>query len=380
MRVLHVTDAAAAGVLSAVTTLARAQADAPEFEKVAFRYTPRPESPAVDDIRAAMGAAVDVEVWPASLYGLWRGLSTEIGHGRYDLVHLHSSRAGFLGRIRSGARPSRTRVVYSPHGFAFGRSDFSSVQRGAFLLMERVALAGGKDVLLVSESERMLASASLPGIRARVLPNAVDTDRYRPVGGRTSGRLDVVHVGRLSGQKRPGLFAEIAERARALRPGRFSFTWLGDGDRGLLGPGAAVEVTGWLTRDEVRARLGRASAVLFTSSGEGMPMALLEAQSVGLVVVGSDVVGVRDLVTHGENGFLFDTVDEALDGLDRLLDPACLDGLSAAARARIVDRHCVSDLAQRSHAIYRAFLAPRGRPGADSTVGSHPRTSNERTS
>ena len=53
----------------------------------------------------------------------------------------------------------------------------------------------------------------------------------------------------------------------------------------------------------------KASVALSTSRWEGMPLALLEAMSEGLAIVASDVVGNNDIVTHGEQGYLFSVED-----------------------------------------------------------------------
>ena len=67
MRILHVTDAASAGVLTAVTTLARAQAAHPDIERVVLGYVPRPDSPTPAGIAELTGPAVEVRRWHRGL-------------------------------------------------------------------------------------------------------------------------------------------------------------------------------------------------------------------------------------------------------------------------------------------------------------------------
>ena len=79
----------------------------------------------------------------------------------------------------------------------------------------------------------------------------------------------------------------------------------------------SIEVSGWLPREELHRRLSTASALLFTSRGEGMPMAVLEAQAMGIPVVASRVTGVVDLIDHGSNGLLGGSVGELAEALDQ---------------------------------------------------------------
>lgn len=370
MKVLHVTDAASGGVLASMTALARSQAADPRFEWVSVRYTPRSDSPTCDAIAVAMGSGVDVEEWSSNhrrspLGRLVLGMLSELRRD-WDIVHLHSSRAGFLGRMCAAVLSPRAHLVYSPHGFAFNQLAFSASARNLFRRFEQAALCGGRDLVLVSRGEAELAVDHLPRARTAVLSNAIDTDDFRPAGhsaGTDTDPINVVHIGRITGQKRPELFAQIAARADIDHPGRFRFLWIGDGDRKRLRGGPEITITGWLEPEAIREQLSGVSLLLFTSTGEGMPMSLLEAASMGIPAIGSDVVGVRDLIDHGRDGMLFDTVAEAVAALNELANADVRRELGEAARARIVSDHSQADLAERSLQIYCSFLAPD--PGTD---------------
>lgn len=376
MKILHVTDAAAGGVLSAVTALARSQAADPRFECVALRYTPRTDSPSHEEIRAALGPAVDVAHWSTRPRGSLRGLALGLlraMRGDWDVIHLHSSRAGFLGRAIAFVLPTRAHRVYSPHGFSFNQIEFSPAAKRLFRVLERLALLGGRDLVLVSPGESQVAAEHLPQARTAVLPNAIDTTSFLPTAGpaaETDGPsadvdapIEVVHIGRITTQKRPELFAQIAAQVEAQHPGEFDFTWIGDGDRSLLESCPTITITGWLSPEHIRDRLSHASLLLFTSAGEGMPISLLEAASMGVPAVGSDVVGVRDLIEHGVDGMLFDTADDAVAALQELSAEETRHRLAGAARTRVVRNHSLTDLAERSLRIYCEFLAPQ--PAAD---------------
>lgn len=372
MRILHVTDAASGGVLTSATALAAAEAAEPGVESVLFAYTPRHDSPDHDEISRLVAPATAVR-WAHSprraIPGLVSHINREMRSGGWDVTHLHSSRAGFLGRMLAKVHGLETSVVYSPHCFSFTQARFSQAAVAVFLGLERLALRGGSSLVLVSDSEADIARAKLPGVRAAVLPNTVDTDALRPSAPTVdTAPLRIVHVGRVMPQKRPELFAEIAKTMDRDHPGRFEFTWIGDGDRALLGD-AQVTVTGWLSPAETRERLSAAAGVLFTSAVEGMPMAILEASSLGVPTIGSDVDGVRDLITSGEDGMLFDSVGGAVAALLDLGDAERRSRFADAARRRVLAAHSRKGLGARALAIYgeltdAAPLSPEAVPSA----------------
>ena len=355
MRIVHLTEASSAGVLSSVTALARAQAASPDVESVALACVARADSPPAEEIAALCGEDVAVQVLPCragrrelDLLGLLR---TTLRADPAALIHLHSSRAGFLGRLLARLGGTASRVVYSPHCFSFDRADLPGPVRTAFRGLELLALPAGHRLLLVSESEAALARRALPGARVATLSNAVDTAACRAAArsAEHTGALRVVHIGRIAGQKLPAEFSAVAEALSA--PGEVEFRWIGEGDRERLSP--VVSVTGWLSATEVRAELAAADLVLFTSGGEGMPMSLLEAQAMGLPVVAHPVTGVSDIVLDGTTGLLRESTAELVTAVSSLLGaPDTRQEMSRAAARRMQDHFDVSDLAARSLAAY----------------------------
>lgn len=354
MKILHVTDASAAGVLTSVTTLTREQAKGSD---VTFGYVPRHESPPHDEIVRAMGAGVRTIRWdgkPREL-ALMRGLLRLLVDETFDVVHLHSSRAGLLGRIASRVR--NVPVVYSPHGFAFARRDFGSGSKLLYRLLERVALHWGDGLVLVSESEQELAHRALPRARTEVLSNAVDCaelDECVPVARRCSS-VRVVHIGRIAPTKRPDQFSAVAKRVRLSRGNEtVGFRWIGDGDRSLLGED--IDVTGWLDHSSVLAEIAAADLVLFTSFSEGLPMALAEAQGLGVPVVASRVAGVRDVVLDGQTGVLADSEDELVSAvLGLIAKPETRARMSLQGKTFVRESFNADRLGSQSLEIYRSL-------------------------
>lgn len=383
MRILHVTDASSAGVLTSVTTLARAQSTSSLFTEVAFAYVRREDSPERHEIQAFTGPDVSVQEWssssgPVRLVALTHHLFRALRSGRYNVIHFHSSRAGFLGRLVARMTGHARDAVYSPHFFAFAQTGLGTPRRVAYLFLERAASFCGKNVVVVSDSEGALARASLPGVAVAVLPNVVDNASLNDYAckARTGGQgpaptpakqvYRIVHVGRIAEQKCPELFsAAIDALYKRFPPGadvQLEVVWLGDGKRSLLGDDTLrIEVSGWLPREMLRERLAAADVVLFTSRGEGMPMALLEAQGLGIPVVASRVTGVCDVVDHGITGFLGASLDELVGYVHLLLtDDQLRARMRQASQLRSARLFDVGNLAERSMAAYTSLEPGRG--------------------
>jgi glycosyltransferase involved in cell wall biosynthesis len=364
VRVLHATDASSSGVLAAATAIAKATAALPGFD-VTFAYVPRADSPSREEIAAMMDGSVRVirlsSTHRTAVPAFAAGILSLLARRPVDLVHLHSSRAGMLGRAAALVTGHRNRAVYSPHSFAFDRSDASALSVAVLRGLEQIGAVLGPRLALVSDSEERLARRSLRGVRTAVLRNSVDVAALARPASRRSGHgpLRIVHVGRIAPQKRPDVFGGIARRweqehrtAGALPAARFR--WLGDGERQLLGDG--VEVTGWLSPTRLRAELADADLMLFTTAGEGMPIALLEAQAMGIPCVAHPVTGVTDIVVDGANGIL----DATSEGLFRALASLAGDAparrrMGEAATARITHEFDLADLAKRTLDAYRAL-------------------------
>ncbi len=163
-----------------------------------------------------------------------------------------------------------------------------------------------------------LARSAAPRIPVQVLPNGVDTRRYRPKPEDDRERreprdegpsgLRLLFVGRIVHQKGLDLLFE----ALAAQPEDVTVDIIGDGPERdtlvrqaeRLGLSHRVRFLGWLDRDLLPAHFQAADAFVFPSREEGMPNAVLEAMACGLPVIATDVRGMAEVVVTGESGWL----------------------------------------------------------------------------
>ena len=90
----------------------------------------------------------------------------------------------------------------------------------------------------------------------------------------------------------------------------WKFIWIGDGDLRSELTASNIEITGWMDREEATEQLARADVFLIPSLWEGLPVALLEAMYQEKLCIASRVIGNRDVMINGENGFLADRYED----------------------------------------------------------------------
>jgi glycosyltransferase involved in cell wall biosynthesis len=283
------------------------------------------------------------------------------------VVHLHSSKAGLVGRLLLRRRRP---TVMQPHSWSFWAKT-GAVARAA-LAWERVGARFADVVLCVSEDERRVGQES--GIRARfeVLPNGIDLTRFPPPGPGdrdaarallgTGGEPLAVCVGRLHRQKNQDALLDVWPRVRGAVPGA-RLVLVGDGpDRQALERRAVdgVELVGG--SDDPRPWLSAADVVVAPSRWEaGMSLVTMEAMACGRSVVATDVAGMRSGLGAGAGAVVPQDDPAALAAavIERLADPARADAEGAVGRARVQEHHDLRRQHEGIERLYERLLAER---------------------
>lgn len=357
---MHITESFGSGVLTVMSQWVNALAEYGVGSIVV--HGRRPETPAAYREMFASGTTF-VEVRMARQITPARDLATLIELCRImrtyraDILHLHSSKAGLLGRIAARVVPTR-RVLYSPHGFSFLRTDISQRSQRTYRAFETFGARLGGSIVACSSGEYSAARNLTENVT--LLRNAVDLTEiagvlasFQQVDDRHL--LTIASSGRISAQRGPDLFREVAERLSEQMPGRFRVVWIGDGDDRNIFDCTAVEITGWLARQDALQFLAREVDIyVHLSRWEGLPMSVLEAMALRKPVVATDVVGNIDAVKDQETGFLVSNQDQAVAALLMLAaDPSRRQSMGNSGRER-AERH-FSTSVQKSHLIQLYF-------------------------
>ncbi len=303
---------------------------------------------------------------------------------RPDLVHTHTAKAGFVGRltaiVESRPRPS---IVHTYHGHVLG-DYFGHTRSRVYRSLER-ALASHSDCLVgVSNATvgELVRLGVAPRERFRVIPLGVAMEPFLQVdpepGGPLRRELGVgpdqvlaTYVGRIVPIKRLDVLVRALAVARAQRA-RVQLAVVGDGELrpelerlvSELGVAQAVHLLGY-RRD--LARVAQASDMyVLSSDNEGMSQSLIEGEGAARPVAATGVGGVPEVVTP-ETGILVGRGDHhALgDAIARLAGDRDLRlRLGRAARGRALARYSAERLVADTDDLYRELLDARRSPRA----------------
>lgn len=213
-------------------------------------------------------------------------------------------------------------------------------------------------VFVITETLRAEVARVMPDMmdKVRVVPMGVDTGTFAPPAEARPDRPGTFAwfcCGRLNRVKGHDTLIQAAGLLRERHPDRmFRITIAGEDEQGGsgyhrdldrmiadAGLGGVVVLLGSVTQDAVRAGLQSADGFVLASRHEPLGVAYMEAMACGLPVIGTDAGGVRELISHGENGILVPPEDaHALaDAMELVMQDAPLrQRLGAEGRQRIL--------------------------------------------
>jgi len=272
-----------------------------------------------------------------------------------DIIHLHSSKAGILGRIVSPFTIGRNSTIYTPNGAPFARTDVSSKKQKIYELCERFANICAGQVICVSQSESNIYKSV--NISSTYINNGVRIQNNQLVFEKDHSNLPIkiVSSGRITNQKNPTAFNNIAKHF--LKNKNVEFIWIGDGKKKSQLDSPNITITGWISKDEVFKRLSSASLYLSTALWEGLPFSVLEAMSLGLPVVISNCIGNEDLIEHGKSGFIYNDIPECTSYIDRFINnPDQISTMGKDAWIRCEKNFSRKRMAENYEAAYDKLL------------------------
>ena len=336
----------------------------PALEALGIRFRPLPSStrsfaPAAD-LRAA--------------YELWRVLRDE----RPDVLHTHNPKPGLYGRVvaRLAGVPI---VVNTVHGL-YAAPDDRLPKRILVYVLEAIASRFSDAELVQNPEDLALLRSYRIAPNAELLGNGIDLTRFDrerlPVSTRAAVRAalgvtdDQIVIGTIGRLVREKGYPELFEAVARLDPDRFVLACVGGDDpekadaldRGLVDAARAGGVRFLGHRDDVERLLTGFDVFVLASHREGYPRAAMEAASMGLPIVATDIRGCREIVDPGVNGVLVPVEEasalarafEALDDSDRRSE------YGRASRARACERFDERAVVQRVLAAYAAVARRKG--------------------
>lgn len=233
-------------------------------------------------------------------------------------------------------------------------------KRALIYWLERIAYKTAMAIIITSEEGRAYIGSKFPTVinKIRLVPNYVDIDRLSPIANIKQER-GVVYIGRLSKEQK-----NLVNLIRSFEGLNLTLTLVGDGsERKQLEKlarelGVQVNFLGRRSSREITEILGRHRFFILPSFYEGNPKALLEAMSMGKVCIGTQVAGIREIITDGVNGFLSGVSSKDLrNTLIKISkkDEFTLDKISKKARNTIMKDFSLKTVVNKEFGLYEAL-------------------------
>lgn len=273
------------------------------------------------------------------LDGSARGLMRLISRDGPTLIHSHGYKANILGRIAG-------RLTGVPVVTTFHNGDNGTGKLRLYTSLDRITAPLGRSIAVNETIARKITG------HATVIPNGV----FIPDAQTEQRGKEIAFVGRLSHEKGPDLFCELAGQCPDL-----DFAVYGDGPMmGELGRSHGNSVTFHGSVDDLDDRWASIGLLVMSSRAEGLPMAALEAMANGVPVAAFDVGALASVTADGRGWCVPEGETKALANAVRewsALTTAQSRSLSERCRQYVSDAGSASQMAARVSDVYAQALA-----------------------
>jgi glycosyltransferase involved in cell wall biosynthesis len=286
-----------------------------------------------------------------------------------NIIHTHTAKAGFLGRLASLVSLQKSVRVHTFHGHLLN-GYFGPFKRTLVVIAEKSLAFTTRQLLAVGDKVRQdLLKAGIgskekfglmpPGLAIGNLPSKNDALTFF---GLNNARLQCAFIGRVTQIKRPDRFLEVVSEIKK-RDISLDFFIVGDGEllevcrERIITENLPVKVLGW--QSNIEKVLSAADIVVLTSDNEGTPLSLIQAGMAKLPVVSTNVGSVSEIVLDSVTGLITSLdVQEIADALEKLVsDKALRAQLGIAAQDFTLVNFGVQRLVRDHELLYKKLLS-----------------------
>jgi glycosyltransferase involved in cell wall biosynthesis len=289
------------------------------------------------------------------------------------IIHTHTAKAGFLGRLASILSMHPSVRVHTFHGHLLS-GYFGGIKTRLIIITERFLAIFTDQLLAVGENVmRDLLEAKIgnkdkfsimpPGVELGELPDKLES---RDILGLSSGHMYCSYIGRVTQIKRPDRFLDVVSEARK-RNIDLHFLIVGDGElldycrERIAREALPVTILGW--RSDIERVLAASDIVILTSDNEGTPLSLIQAGMANIPVVTTNVGSVSEVVMNGSTGIITSSkVSELADALEKLFNDSSLrQSLGGNAQKYTKSNFGVQRLVSDHEELYRKLMSNRAK-------------------
>ncbi len=214
---------------------------------------------------------------PLAMAILWWQWALLVWRHQPDLIHLHSTFAGLIGRTI----PHAARIVYCAHGWSF-ETNASPLKKRAYQLVERMLAARADEIIVISRSELDAAVvAGIDGGKCTIVYNGITERPATPPAKPAGEAISVLFVGRLDEQKG---YDVLLDAFHQLDGDKLRLDLVGEAvqsDSAPLDLPRNVSAHGWLSHDRLDALMAASDVLVVPSRWEGFGMVAIEAMREG---------------------------------------------------------------------------------------------------
>ncbi len=230
-----------------------------------------------------------------------------------------------------------------------------------FYLISKMVYSFADHINLTSEHSAVFVQKRFGISRNKisVFSNFIDTDIFSPKINSETLPNRIFFIGRLNREKNIFLLIEACKKAN------FGLDLIGRGDlkdeleQYAREINADVRFLGVYPNNQLPALIAKYPMFVLPSIWEGNPKSLLEAMSCGKAVIGTDVVGIREIIQDGVNGILCgNNAHEISSAILRLMnDPLLREKLGNNAREYILKYCGISKIVDMELVVYETMLS-----------------------
>jgi glycosyltransferase involved in cell wall biosynthesis len=283
-----------------------------------------------------------------------------------DIVHTHTAKAGFVGRLVCLLFLPKAKVIHTFHGHLLN-GYFSKWKTVLVVMIERLfalftdfIFAVGnqvKDDLLkagIGNAEKIIVT--YPGI-------AVSTDHDKTYIRKeleiSDSEIVIIFVGRLTKIKRPDRLIDAFREVSKVVP-NITLLVVGDGElresASKLSSGLKIKFLGW--RTDVNNLVAASDIAVLTSDNEGMPITLIESSYLGVPCISTNVGSVKDVIIDAKTGYLTSLDQKAIaERIEQLaISPSLRKKFGEAASAHARENFSVEAMIKTHADVYRKVI------------------------
>jgi glycosyltransferase involved in cell wall biosynthesis len=285
------------------------------------------------------------------------------------VIHTHTAKAGFLGRIASLASLQKSIRVHTFHGHLLN-GYFGPFKRFLIVIAERSLATITGQLLAVGDKVRDdLLKAEIgkkekfglmpPGLEIGILPPKPEAKAFYAL---SNDQLQCAFIGRITQIKRSDRFLDVVSEIKK-REVKLDFFIAGDGEllevcrKRIAAEQLPVVVLGW--QINIERVLSAADIVVLTSDNEGTPLCLIQAGMAGLPVVTTNVGSVPEVVLNHQTGIITELdVQQIADALENLANnPGLRAKMGNQAQKFTLANFGVQRLVDSHEELYKRLLS-----------------------